>query len=310
MRFGIFGFCRTPYGHLAERVRQAEAMGFASAWVDDDLLTPGYSELEPWTLLGALARDTATIHLGTMVTAITFRHPSLLAAQVATLNHISNGRAELGIGAGGPPNPYRAFGHAEWMPRERAERFEEYVDVLSPLLRGERVTRPGPHYPVQDAVLPPGVQRPRVPLIVAAHGDRGLRVAARHADEWNSLGGQPYPLKDPKDLVTLEEAVANTKRLSDRLDAFCREAGRDPASVRRSVQALRPVPDPFSSLDAFDAYVGSFEAIGIDEMIFYWPPIDLVIAHATNVPADRQALFERIVAERITPASQASQSGR
>lgn len=310
MRFGIFGFSRVPYATLAERTRRAEEMGFDSAWVDDDVLTPGYAELEPWTLVAALARDTSHLRLGTMVSVITFRHPSLLAAQVATVNHISDGRAELGIGAGGPPNPYRAFGHAEWTPRERAERFEEYVDVLSPLLRGETVTRSGPHYPVRDAVLPADVQRPHVPLIVAAHGERGLRAAARHADGWNSLGGQPYPLKDPNDLVTLEEAVANTKRLSDRLDAFCREEGRDPATIRRSVQALRPVPDPFTSLDAFDAYVGSFEAIGIDELILYWPPVDLVIARAREVPADRQALFERIVAERITPASQASQSGR
>jgi alkanesulfonate monooxygenase SsuD/methylene tetrahydromethanopterin reductase-like flavin-dependent oxidoreductase (luciferase family) len=310
MRFGIFSMGRGPYTALSDRFHQAEAMGFASAWVDDDLLTPGYSELEPWTLLGALARDTTSIRLGTMVTAITFRHPSLLAAQVATLNHISGGRAELGLGAGGPPNPYPAFSHTEWTPRERAERLEEYADVLSPLLRGETVTRSEPHYPVQDAVLPPGVQLPRVPLIVAAHGDRGLRVAARHADGWNSLGGQPYPLKDPKDLVTLQQAVAETKRLSDRLDGFCREAGRDPATVRRSVQALRPVPDPFASLDAFDAYVGSFAAIGIEEIIFYWPPIDLVVAHATTVPADRQALFERIVAERITPARDAARPER
>jgi alkanesulfonate monooxygenase SsuD/methylene tetrahydromethanopterin reductase-like flavin-dependent oxidoreductase (luciferase family) len=306
LRFGIFSMSRVPYASIRDRFRQAEAMGFASAWVDDDLLTPGYSELEPWTLLSALARDTATIRLGTMVTAITFRHPSLLAAQVTTLNHISNGRAELGIGAGGPPNPYRAFGHAEWTPRERADRFEEYVDVLSPLLRGERVTHTGPYYPVEDAQLPALVQQPRPPLIVAAHGDRGLRVAARHADEWNSLGGQPYPLKDPNDLVTLEEAVAETKRLSNRLDDVCREVGRDPASVRRSVQALRPVPDPFSSLDAFDAYAGAFEAIGIDEIIFYWPPIDILIAHPAEVPADRQALFERIVAARISPAHEAS----
>ncbi len=134
MRFGIFGFSRIPYRTLADRVRLVEELGFASAWVDDDLLPPSYSEFEPWTLLGALARDTSTIRLGTMVTAIPFRHPSLLAAQVVTLDHISAGRAEIGLGAGGPPNPYRAFSHTEWSPGERAERLEEYVAVLGPLL--------------------------------------------------------------------------------------------------------------------------------------------------------------------------------
>jgi alkanesulfonate monooxygenase SsuD/methylene tetrahydromethanopterin reductase-like flavin-dependent oxidoreductase (luciferase family) len=301
MRFGIFGFSRVPYATLADRVREVEAMGFASAWVDDDLLTPGYAELEPWALLGALARETETIQLGTMVSAITFRHPSLLAAQAATVQHLSGGRVTLGLGSGGPPHPYAAFSHAEWTPRERAERLENYVDVLAPLLRGETVTREGTYYPVQDAVLPPAVRQPRVPLVVAAHGERALRVAARHADGWNSLGGQPYPPTGPDDLVTLEEAVAATKRLSDRLDALCRDAGRDPATVRRSVQALRPVPDPFSSLDAFDAYVGSFAEIGIDEIIFYWPPIDYALAGDPEMPAELQARFERIAAERVAP---------
>ena len=115
----------------------------------------------------------------------------------------------------------------------------------------------------------PAVQQPRPPLIVASHGDRGLRVTARHADGWNSLGGQPYPLPDVSALVTLPEAVAETKRLSQRLDGFCQKVGRDPTTVRRSVQALNPVPDPFASLEAFDEYVGSYQEIGIDELIFY-----------------------------------------
>jgi alkanesulfonate monooxygenase SsuD/methylene tetrahydromethanopterin reductase-like flavin-dependent oxidoreductase (luciferase family) len=187
MRFGIFGFGRTPYRALADRVRLAEALGFASAWVDDDLLTPRYSQFEPWTLLGALARDTSTIRLGTMVTVITFRHPSLLAAQVVTLDHISDGRVEIGLGTGGPPNPYRAFSQTDWTPRERAERLEEYVKVLGPLLQGETVTHAGQHYPIQDAEALPTLQQPRPPLIIAAYRQRELQLAAGHADGWNSL---------------------------------------------------------------------------------------------------------------------------
>ena len=298
MHFGIFSFGRSPYDELAQRFRQAEALGFASAWVDDDLLTPGYAEFEPWTLLGALARDTTRIRLGTMVTAITFRHPSFLAAQVITLDHLSGGRAELGLGAGGPPNPYGAFSQHEWSARERAERLEEYTAILDPLLRGEPVMRDGRHYPVRDAQVPAAVQRPRPPLIVAAHGDRGLRVTARHADGWNSLGGQPYPLPDPSALRTLPEAVAETKRLSERLDGLCQEIGRNPASIRRSVQALNPVPEPFDSLDAFDEYVGAYEEIGIDELIFYWPPIAYFLDR-DPIPAVEQARFERIASDRI-----------
>ncbi len=303
MRFGIFSFGRAPYAELARRFQLAEELGFGSAWVDDDLLVPHYSDFEPWTLLGALARDTGRLRLGTMVTAVTFRHPSFLAAQVVTLDHLSGGRAELGLGAGGPPHPYAAFSQHPWPPRERADRLEEQAAILGSLLRGEVVTREGPHYPVADARVPPAVQRPRPPFTVAAHGDRGLRTVARHADGWNSLGGQPYaPGEGPERQVSLAQAVAETKRLGERLDGFCRELGRDPATVWRSVQALDPVPDPFASLDAFDEYAGAYRAIGIDEIIFYWPPLEL-FRDRGPVPPEMQARFERIAAQRVAPAS-------
>jgi alkanesulfonate monooxygenase SsuD/methylene tetrahydromethanopterin reductase-like flavin-dependent oxidoreductase (luciferase family) len=303
MRFGIFSFSRAPYGDLARRFRLAEELGFASAWVDDDLLVPHYSDFEPWTLLGALARDTSTIRLGTMVTAITFRHPSLLAAQVITLDHLSGGRAEVGLGAGGSPHPYAAFSQHPWSPRERAERLDEQAAILGPLLRGETVTRDGPHYPVADARAPTAVQQPRPPLTIAAHGDRGLLTVARHADGWNSLGGQPYSAEGASvGRVSLTEAVTATTGRSDRLDALCREAGRDPATVWRSVQALHPVPDPFASVDAFDEYVGAYAEIGIDEVIFYWPPIEL-FAQREPIPAAMQARFERIAGSRVAVTS-------
>ena len=143
MRFGIFSFGRAPYAELAARFRLAEELGFGSAWVDDDLLVPHYSDFEPWTVLGALARETGRIRLGTMVTAVTFRHPSLLAAQVVTLDHVSGCRAELGLGAGGHPHPYAAFSEHPWTPRDRAVRVEETAAVVGPLLRGEPVTREG-----------------------------------------------------------------------------------------------------------------------------------------------------------------------
>jgi alkanesulfonate monooxygenase SsuD/methylene tetrahydromethanopterin reductase-like flavin-dependent oxidoreductase (luciferase family) len=151
MRFGIFTFSRAPYAEIARHFRTAEELGFVSAWVNDDLMVPDYADFEPWTLLGALARDTTRIRLGTMVTAISFRHPSLLAAQVITLDHTSNGRVTLGLGSGGPPHPYGAFGHADWSPGERAERLDEQTAILDALLRGERVTREGCHYPVRNA---------------------------------------------------------------------------------------------------------------------------------------------------------------
>lgn len=313
LRFGIMSFCTAPYDDLVRRVRAAEELGFASAWVNDDILLPGATDLEPWTLLAGLARETARLRLGTLVTVITFRHPALLAAQAITLDHLSEGRAALGFGAGGPPNNYGAFGLADWSPQERAERLEEQAAILDPLLWGESVTYEGRHYRLHDAQLPAPVQRPRPPFVVAAHGERGLRVAARHADGWNSMGGQPYRIaQDPSRRIPLAEAVANTKRLSERLDEFCRDVGRDPATLRRTVLAYRPIVDPLSSLDAFDEYVGAYREIGVDEVVFYWPPLDNLFPRRRSSPDEQpafappepvspaqQVAFERIAAERI-----------
>lgn len=309
MAFGILSFATAPYGDLARRFRQAEELGFASAWLDDDILTE-YADFEPWTGLAALARDTEHIRLGTMVTTIMFRHPSFLAAQVATLDQISGGRAELGLGSGGPPNPYSAIGLDDWAPRERAERLEEQAAILDPLLRGEVVDFAGRHYRAQGAQLRcPPVRQPRPPLIVAAHGDRGLKVAVRHADGWNSFGGQPYPGdKDWSQAIPLADAVANTKRLTERLDNFCSEADRDPATLRRTLLAYRPEPDPLASLAAFDEYVGAYQQIGIEEVIFYWPPLRNVI-EGRPVSTRQQVTFERIAAQRLTRVSLPGQGG-
>jgi alkanesulfonate monooxygenase SsuD/methylene tetrahydromethanopterin reductase-like flavin-dependent oxidoreductase (luciferase family) len=235
-----------------------------------------------------------------MVTAITFRHPSYLAAQVLTVDHLSDGRVSVGLGSGGPPHPYAAFGHEEWPPRERVERLAEQAAILNDLLRGDSVNYDGKHYPTRDAHLSDPVQRPRPPLVIAAHGERAMRVAARYGDGWNTLGGQPFPEGlDPARRLPLAEVVAQSRTLSERLDAACAEIGRDPATIRRSVLALAPNPDPFSSLAAFDEYVGAYAAIGIDEIIFYWPPVEHAYGARFPVPAETQARYEQIAAQRI-----------
>lgn len=132
MRFGIMSFAAPPFEDLVQRFREAEDLGFASAWVNDDVLMPDRTDLEPWTLLAAVARETSRLQLGTLVTVITFRHPSFLAAQVITLDHLSGGRAALGFGTGGPPNNYGALGYDDWSSKERTERLEEQAAVLAP----------------------------------------------------------------------------------------------------------------------------------------------------------------------------------
>ena len=312
LRFGILSFTTAPYDHLIRFWQTVEELGFDSAWVDDDLNLPGLADFEAWALLGALARETTRLRIGTLVTSITYRHPTLLAMQAITIDHLSHGRLELGLGAGGMAGDYAVVGLDTWPLKERSGRLAEQVAILDQLLRGEPVTYDGHYYRVRGAQLHAPVQQPRPPLVIAAHGKRGLQLAARYADTWNSFGGQPFaPTAGASDgpLVTLEEAVSATRRLSERLDGYCREIGRDPATLRRTVLAWRPVPDPFASLDAFDEYVGHYWALGIAEIIFYWPPLDNAVERQP-VTLEQQTRFERIAAERLSTPQRPGEAPR
>jgi alkanesulfonate monooxygenase SsuD/methylene tetrahydromethanopterin reductase-like flavin-dependent oxidoreductase (luciferase family) len=296
-RYGIVTLAVGSFEPIAQLWRTAEALGFDNAWVDDDLMAP--DALEPWTLLAALARETSRMRIGTLVTQIPFRHPTLLAAEAITVDRISGGRLEVGIGAG--DTPIGAIGHDPWSQQERAERFGEQVELLDRLLRGERVDHAGRFYRAQAAQLPPPVQRPRPPLVIAAQAPSSLRLAARFADGWNTLGGQPQSSSGLARLP-LDEAVAHTRDAVQQLERYCAEIGRDPATIRRSVLALRAEPVPLSSLDAFDEFVGRYAAVGMEEFIFYWPPIANVFSREP-ISAPEQAAFEQIATERIAKRS-------
>lgn len=314
MQFGLMKLTRIPYQDLERDIREAEAMGFDSAWIDDDLFSPAYAELDVWSVLGGLAVATERIRLGTLVSVPTFRLPAVMATQALTVDHMSNGRVEVGIGAGGAVESYPAIGVEPWTPRERSERLEEYAAILSHMLRGEPIDYSGQRYSVRvDQVVPP-VQRPRPPLTVAAHGPRGMRIAARYADGWNTLVNMQGPGNtDPKAPKNLAEAVANLKQLSEQFDAICLEEGRDPKSVRRSILLDRPQIDPCSSVDAFDEFVGAYQEIGIEMIAFYWPPLANTIpvpdgkeigplGRVADIPltVEQRRAFERVVAARIS----------
>lgn len=297
MRFGTISLTHAPFEDLVTRWRWLESLGFDSAWLDDDFVgNPAVSDYEAWTVLGALARETSRMRIGTLVSAITFRHPTFLAAQVVSVDQISGGRVTVGLGSGAVNPEFNPLvGQGAWSPAERADRFEEQVVILDTLLRGEPISHEGPHYPTVVPAMPQPVQRPRPPILLAAHGPRGLRLAARYADAWNCFGGQLYdgPTRP------FAEAVADTRRLIGRLDEACAEAGREPATIDRSIFAFRVEPDPFSSLDWFDEYVGAYGEIGIGEIVFLWPPDQYVYAGAEPVPAERVRMFERIATDRI-----------
>lgn len=208
--------------------RLAEDGGLDSLWVYDHLIfrLPGQAEdgiHEAWTLLTAVAAVTERVELGTIVLGTGFRPPALLAKMAATLDEVSGGRLILGIGTGWHEPEYKAFGYPF---DHRAGRFEEALSIVKPLLRGERVTFHGRWHDVNDAVLIPPPPRParlpgHVPLLIAAKGERVLRMVARHADSWNAAWfGFPNERFDGrrKDLL-----------------AACEAEGRDPATLEVTV---------------------------------------------------------------------------
>jgi probable F420-dependent oxidoreductase len=202
----------------------AEAGGIDSLWVYDHLVfrTPGEEDggiHEAWTLLAALAAVTDRAELGTIVLGAGFRPPALTAKMAATLDEVANGRLILGLGTGWYEPEYRAFGYPF---DHRAGRFEEALEIIVPLVRGEHVTFAGRWHEVDDAVLIPPPPRPtrlagRMPILIAAKGERVLRLTARWADAWNAAWfGFP-------------DARFTTRRAD--LVAACEAEGRDPASI-------------------------------------------------------------------------------
>lgn len=177
--------------------------------------------LDAWTLLSALAARTTKLRLGTMVSPITFRHPSLLARAVATVDHVSGGRVEIGMGAGWMQREHEAFGFPFPERSVRLELLAEQVEIVHRQLTEERFDFEGRHYVLRGCTaLPKPVQRPRPPLILGGAARAGTtRVAARFADEYNTTFAGP------------EEFAQRARRVRE----ACERHGRDPGTMRLSL---------------------------------------------------------------------------
>ena len=194
---------------------------FESAWVFDHFY-PIFSDstgpcLEGWIALTALAQATRRLRLGTLVTGIHYRHPAVLANMAATLDIVSGGRLEIGIGAGWNEEESGAYGIALGSPAERSDRFEEACEVLVGLLSNETTSFRGRYYELSDARCDPKpVQRPHPPICIGGNGERRtLRTAARFAQHWNFVGGPPEEFARKRDV----------------LHQHCAEVGRDPREI-------------------------------------------------------------------------------
>src|SRR5882762_2883096 len=176
------------YSQLQDLARAAEKSGFASFWVSDHFFggprgMPDRNCLEAWTLLAALARDTTRIRLGVLVAAVQYRNPALQAKMAASVDHISGGRLEFGVGAGWKEEEYRAYGYDFPPPGDRVDQLREGLEITRRLWQEDRATFHGKHYRIDDAVCAPKpTQRPRPPIWIGGAGPRVMRLAARYAD--------------------------------------------------------------------------------------------------------------------------------
>jgi alkanesulfonate monooxygenase SsuD/methylene tetrahydromethanopterin reductase-like flavin-dependent oxidoreductase (luciferase family) len=230
----------TDWPSLRDAIIAADGAGFDSLWFDDHLLadegtTPSAPKLEGWTVAAAAAALTTRATIGHLVVANTFRTPGLLAKMTATLDHVSEGRAVLGIGAGWFAEEHRAFGlDFGASAGERIERMGEAVGLVRRLLEGEVVTHDGRFYHLADAVCAPLPIQRRLPLLIGGSGPtKTLPLVARHADLWNAFG-------------TPEVIRANGALLAE----ACAGIGRDPSSVEWTVTLNVAVRDDRASAEA------------------------------------------------------------
>jgi probable F420-dependent oxidoreductase len=210
---------KRSYDSIRAVVQQAEADGFDSVWLPDHFMyrdpgAPTRGVWECWTVLAALAEATQRVQVGPLVLCNSFRNPAILAKMATTLDEVSNGRLILGVGAGWNEPEYRAFG----LPFDhRVDRFEEALRLIGPLLREGHIDFEGKYYQARDCDDTPRGPRPGgPPLMVGGEGPRMLELTARHADLWNTgyMGGPE----------TMGPRLA-------RIEAACREVGRDPATL-------------------------------------------------------------------------------
>lgn len=243
MRFSLWTSTGRPWDEILDAARVAEEVGCAGVWVPDHFMPPegGYGtgaagsdpERQPvheaWTTLAALAARIPRLRLGVLVSGNTYRHPAVLAKMAATVDHISNGRLILGLGASWQENEHRRYGIDYGTVTDRADRLDEAAAMITTLFSRERASHRGTHYRLEDAPLEPKPLQSPLPLLIGGGGERRtLRTAARHASAWNAWG-----------------LPATMARKGAILDGYCREEGRQPASVDHTVAAfLDIVEDP------------------------------------------------------------------
>lgn len=258
MEFGIYiPQIVSQYETLWSLAQTAERTGFTTFWLFDHLYAPGlpdYPALEAWTTTTALLANTTTLRVGSLVLCNNFRHPVLLGKMATTLDVISNGRLELGLGSGSVEEEHHQAGLPWESAAVRSERLGEALEIITRMFTSERTSFEGRHYQVTDIPnRPRPVQQPRPPIHIGGAGPKyTLPLVARYADVWNV---PTYGLRDWPALTGV-------------LEAECERIGRDPAEIRRSheaVLAIAPRERDLPEVEALTRRRFASDAYGIDD---------------------------------------------
>jgi len=289
MRHGIVILPQDRWSESRRKWVLAEELGFDHAWTYDHLSWRSLAD-EPWgatiPTLTAAAAATSTIRLGTFVASPNFRHPVPFAKDLATLDDIAGGRFLLGVGSGGTGFDAFVLGQPEYTPRQRHERFTEFVEGLDTLLRFETdgaISFDGEWFTAVNArMVGTPAQPPRLPFVLAANGPKGLALVAKHAQGWVTTG---------PDGVHGDEWWSAVAQLVERLDVAADAAGRDPRSIDRYLALDMNGTFSMSSVAAFEDQVARAAELGFTDVISHWPREDGIYAGQESVLLEVASTF-------------------
>ncbi len=272
MKFSFWPNPAQKYEEVLELAKHVEQTGWDGFWYADHFMPNAPDTSTPWpeawTTLTAVGATVPRIRVGTLVSGNTYRHPAVLAKMVATLDHITGGRAVLGLGSGWQENEHDHYGIPFYTTRERLDRLDEACQIIKSLYTNTKTDFDGRFYQLKDASLEPKPVQHPLPLLIGGGGEKHtLRITAEHANEWNVWGD-----------------VAILRQKMEVLDQHCADVGRDPSEIQRTAVALLFMsednafleqmrnaelqqPALIGTVEEIREIVEEYEAIGVDELI-------------------------------------------
>lgn len=283
VRLGVVMMPVDDWTEAVSTARWIEELGFHHLWVYDHLSWQRYRD-RPWHAtypwLAGIAAETSRVRLGTMVSNPNIRHPVTLAKDAMTIDHISEGRFTIGLGAGGTGYDATALGQQPLSPGQRIDRLAEFAYCIDGLLTGELRSHESQWFTFTEARILPGcVQQPRLPLAIAGGGRRALEVVANTADAWITYG----------DTTHNEISERGTDRIVAQqlghLERNCEALGRDVDSIDKIYLIGNTDARPLANVNAFSTFLDRYAELGFTDMVFHLPrpddpvwnePIDIV----------------------------------